>query len=157
VRSLTNGTDEIPASCNARRAARCNPQPVSLRCLIVDDNGRFLDAARDLLEREGITVVAVASTSTEALRRVDDLRPDVVLVDIDLGEENGFDLARQLADAPDSEPSPVILISTYAERDFADLIAASPALGFLSKSDLSGHAIYEVLARAGGEDRDRRG
>ena len=128
---------------------------MALRCLIVDDNGRFLDAARDLLEQEGITVVGVASTSTEALRRVDDLRPDVVLVDIDLGEENGFDLARQLAD-PDSESPPVILISTYAERDFADLIAASPALGFLSKSGLSGQAIYEVLARADGEDRDRR-
>ena len=68
-----------------------------LRYLLVDDNRYFLGAARDLLEREGIEVVGVASTSAETLRLVGQLRPDVVLVDIDLGDECGFDLASRLA------------------------------------------------------------
>jgi CheY-like chemotaxis protein len=67
-----------------------------LRCLIVDDNGAFLDAARLLLEREGVTVVGVASSIAEALRQARALLPDVSLVDIGLGEESGFDLARLL-------------------------------------------------------------
>jgi CheY-like chemotaxis protein len=119
-----------------------------LTCLIVDDNADFLEAARDLLEREGIAVVGVASTSAEALRRADELRPDVTLVDIELGEESGFDLTDRLASVRDGRRSPVILVSTYAEKDFADLIALSPAVGFLSKSTLSGTAIFEVLGRA---------
>lgn len=121
---------------------------MALTCLIVDDNADFLEVARDLLERQGIAVVGVASTSAEALRRADELRPDVTLVDIELGGESGFDLTDRLATAPDGRRSPVILFSTYAEKDFADLIATSPAVGFLSKSTLSGSAIFEVLGRA---------
>jgi len=109
-----------------------------LRCLIVDDNQHFLVAARELLEREGIDVVGTASTTGEAIERGALLRPDVTLVDIDLGADSGFDTARQLA-------SSVILISTYAERDFADLIEASPAIGFVSKSELSAQAILALL------------
>ncbi len=112
---------------------------VQLRCVIVDDNPSVLIAARGLLEREGIGVVGVATNTAEALRVVEDLRPDVVLVDIDLGGESGFDLARQLDGAS------VILISTHAERDYADLIEASPAVGFLAKSELSASAIRAVL------------
>ncbi len=122
---------------------------MDLRLVIVDDNRQFLEAARDLLEREGMTVVAVASTSVEALERVDAFRPDVTLVDIDLGEESGFDLARRLSDPAGVNCSPVVLISTYAEQDLRDLIEASPAVGFLSKSDLSGRAIEQLLATAG--------
>ena len=121
---------------------------MALRCLIVDDNHRFLDAARDLLEGEDVTVAAVASTGAEAVRRAEEVRPDVALVDIDLGEENGFDVARRLAgDDPDGRPH-IILISTYAESDVTDLVAESPAVGFLSKSDLSRRAIDELLRRA---------
>jgi CheY-like chemotaxis protein len=116
-----------------------------LRSLIVDDNGNFLAAARNLLEREGIEVVGVATTGAEALELVDELRPDVALVDIDLGDESGFDVAQRLVE------SSVVLISSYPEVDFADLIAASPAVGFLSKSDLSARNIYEVLGRTGEE------
>jgi DNA-binding NarL/FixJ family response regulator len=119
-----------------------------LRLLIVDDNAAFLEAARRLLEREGMSVVGVASTSLDALRRVDELRPDVTLVDVDLGEESGFDLAYRLAEGTDGErPSRVILISAYAEQDLADLVDACPAVGFLPKSRLSGSAIVEVLER----------
>jgi DNA-binding NarL/FixJ family response regulator len=115
-----------------------------MRLLIVDDNAHFLQAATHLLEREGMTVVAVASTSAEALRYAGELEPDVTLVDVDLGDESGLDLARQLAAA--GSGSPVILISANAELDLVDLIDASPAIGFVSKSDLSGRAIAEVLA-----------
>ena len=69
-----------------------------LGILIVDDNGLFLEAARDRLEREGLRVVGVAATSAEALRRAEELRPEVVLVDVMLGGESGFELARQLAE-----------------------------------------------------------
>jgi DNA-binding NarL/FixJ family response regulator len=120
---------------------------VALRCLIVDDNADFLEAARELLERDGIKVVGVASNSMEALQRAAELRPEVTLVDVYLGDESGFNLARRLADGADGVRSAVILISTYAERDFADLIAASPVAGFLSKSDLSRSAVDKTLGR----------
>ena len=80
-----------------------------MRCLIVEDIADFVDAARGLLERQGITVVGVASTSAEALRCFEELRPDVTLVDIDLGGESGFELAEQLHRAGSAAPSPVIL------------------------------------------------
>jgi CheY-like chemotaxis protein len=116
-----------------------------LRLLIVDDNADFLDAARDLLEQEGIEVVAVAFSSAEALERFAQLRPDAVLVDIDLGGESGFDLASRLAQASTADGTPVVLISTYAEQDLHDMIEASPAVGFLSKGELSGRAIRRLL------------
>jgi DNA-binding NarL/FixJ family response regulator len=116
-----------------------------LRCLIVDDNPRFLDAARALLEREGVAVVGVASNGTEAIQRIQELSPDVTLIDIDLGGESGFEVARRLHQQASHALSPVILISTYDEQDYADLIAASPALGFLTKSALSASAIRDLL------------
>jgi DNA-binding NarL/FixJ family response regulator len=123
----------------------CDPEPM-LRCLIVDDSPRFLDAARGLLERQGVTVVGVASTSAEALQRAGELRPDVTLLDIDLGGESGLELARRLHGLAGHVPAPVILISTHAEQDYAELIAASPAIGFLPKTAVSGDAIRELLA-----------
>jgi CheY-like chemotaxis protein len=117
-----------------------------LRCLIVDDSPRFLDAVRGLLERQGITVVGVASNSAEALQRARELRPDVTLLDIDLGGESGIEVARRLHRQPGLVPAPVILISTHAEQDYAELIAASPAVGFLSKTALSAAAIRDLLA-----------
>jgi DNA-binding NarL/FixJ family response regulator len=123
-----------------------------MRLLIVDDNAHFLEAARNVLEREGMTVVAVASTSADALRRADELQPDVTLVDVDLGTESGFDLARQLAAPTRRVRGPVILISANAEEDLVDLIDDSPAIGFVSKSDLSGRAIAG-LVRSGRNGR----
>jgi DNA-binding NarL/FixJ family response regulator len=123
----------------------CDPEP--MRCLIVDDSPHFLDAARGLLERQGVTVVGVASTGAEALQRALELRPDVTLLDIDLGGESGLELARRLHGQ--DGPAPVILISTHAEQDYAELIAASPAVGFLSKNALSAAAIHGLLANHG--------
>jgi DNA-binding NarL/FixJ family response regulator len=118
---------------------------VAFRVLIVDDSRSFLDAARVLLEREGVPVVGVASTIAEALSRAAELRPEVVLVDITLGAESGFELARRLRDNGRDDSLKVILVSTHAEADFADLIAESPANGFLPKSELSAEAIRRVL------------
>jgi DNA-binding NarL/FixJ family response regulator len=116
-------------------------------CVIVDDNPLFLEGAADLLNREGVDVVGVASASAEATRLVRELRPDVTLVDIDLGEEDGFELARLLSDISPAT-SKVILVSTHAEADLAQLIAASPALGFVPKAHLSAQAIQDLLDRA---------
>ena len=115
-----------------------------LRCLIVDDNDAFLHAARVLLERQGITVVGQASNAGDALRRAGELRPEVALVDILLGRESGFDVARELAGSDGGGPT-VILISTHSEADFADLIAESPAVGFVAKSELSAEAIRSLV------------
>jgi DNA-binding NarL/FixJ family response regulator len=117
---------------------------MAVQCLIVDDNPEFLAAARALLEREGLTVVGVASTCADALRESEALRPDVVLVDVLLGEESGFELARRLV-ADHARGARVILISTHSEADLADLIALSPAAGFLTKSELSADAIHSFL------------
>jgi DNA-binding NarL/FixJ family response regulator len=123
---------------------------VVLHCLIVDDSPRFLDAARGLLQRQGITVVGVAANGAEALRRTEELRPDVILVDIDLGGESGFALASRLGDDGAGASSRVILVSTHAEEDYADLIAASPAIGFVAKSTLSADAIRDLMEGGGG-------
>jgi DNA-binding NarL/FixJ family response regulator len=120
--------------------------------LIVDDNGPFLNAARALLEREGVTVPGVASSADEALQQVEMLRPEVVLVDIMLGEESGFDVARRVAANDRNGGTAVIFISTHAEADFADLIDESPAAGFLPKSELSARAIRRILEGDGGPD-----
>ncbi|MFX0580127.1 response regulator [Nocardia nepalensis] len=116
-----------------------------LRCFMVDDNVDFLAAGRELLEREGITVVGVASTSAAALRGVAELEPDVMLVDIELGEEDGFELAERLYRHGGPTP-PVIMTSARAEQDIADMVTASHAVGFLAKSALSSGAIRALLA-----------
>ena len=118
-----------------------------MRCLLVDDNAAFLSSARTLLDRQGVTIVGIASTSAEALRLAVALRPDVVLVDIALGDEDGFDLARRLAESDGRRGAMrVIMISTAAESDYADLIAESPAAGFLPKAELSAAGIRRILA-----------
>lgn len=139
------GDGGIPASLNAAAPYTWHPDRVSIRCLLVDDNDAFLEAATVLLQREGMTVVGVASNSAEALRQAHALRPDAILVDIGLGEESGFDLARLLAQDGQSLDAEVILISARAETDYAELIAESPAAGFLVKSELSARAIDRIL------------
>jgi two-component system, NarL family, nitrate/nitrite response regulator NarL len=115
-----------------------------LRCVIIDDNESFLSAATALLERQGLTVSGVASNTADALERVSELRPDVVLVDIALGTESGLELARRLVDAGDVPT--VIVISTHPEADYADLIAETRATGFLHKSELSAGGIERLAS-----------
>ena len=114
----------------------------SLRCIIVDDSPEFRTVAAVLLRRGGIAVVGGASNSTEALRQVAELTPDVAIVDVHLGEESGFVLADQLH----QHDTTVILISSYSADDFVDMLPTSSAVGFLSKSDLSAAAVEQLLA-----------
>jgi DNA-binding NarL/FixJ family response regulator len=114
----------------------------ALQCVIVDDNEPFLRVARAMLEREGMTVVGVAANGTEALRQAREFRPDVALVDISLGAESGFDVGRQITPHVRS----VILISSQDEDDYAELIEDSPAVGFLSKAELSADAIRRLVS-----------
>jgi len=113
-----------------------------VRLLIVDDNARFVQAARRLLQRQGVDVVGVALDGEAAVRLAQELQPDSVLVDIELGAESGFDLATRLTTEHHQR---VVLISAHSEAEFTDLIATSPALGFIAKADLSLRRITEVL------------
>ncbi len=127
---------------------------MTLRCVIVDDSPAVLRAASELLEGEGIAVVGVAATGEETVRLMEELKPDVILVDIDLGPESGLELARRLAHRRDGAGARTILISTHDWADYAKLIEASPAIGFLPKSHLSATAIRRLLAGGHDEGRD---
>ena len=118
-----------------------------LRVLLVDDNVHFLDAARGLLDGDGMTVIGTATTSAEGLRLAAELQPDVTLVDIDLGDESGFDVVRRLKAADSANTQLVILTSAYSEEDFTELIQPARPSRFVPKSDLSPGAILELIRR----------
>lgn len=128
----------------------CRPRStvgqVVLRCVIVDDSRRFVEAARALLESQGIQIVAVATNGDQAVDACRRLTPDVILLDVELGTESGFEVARRLANV--DEASPVILMSTHTELEYRDLIAESPVIGFLPKVELSAAGIRNLLPRS---------
>jgi two-component system, NarL family, nitrate/nitrite response regulator NarL len=126
----------------------CEADRVPTRCLIVDDNPVFLEAAGALLEREGLAVAGLASTGEEGLEQARTSRPDVVLVDIALGLESGVELARRLVEDL-CGAVPVILISTRAEEDAVQLLEICPAAAFLPKSKLSADAIRRIIEDRG--------
>lgn len=132
-------------SCSKRGSWSHGISSCTVRCLIVDDSPKFVAAACHLLEHDGMTIVGAAANGAEALRRYEELRPDVTLVDVNLGEESGFTVAEQLHQAGSATSLPVILISTQDEQDIADLIAASPALGFVHKSALTADVIRDLV------------
>ena len=116
------------------------------RWVIVDDHEGFLQTARRVLVRQGLNIVGVARTSSDALASARDLAPDGFLVDVDLGRESGFELARRLTSPPHVSLM-VILISTHDESEFAMLIAESGAIGYVTKSRLSARAVSEIVVR----------
>src|ERR1700733_6532051 len=120
-----------------------------IRVVIVDDNPEFLDSATRLLEHQGARVVGVASTNADALRSVRELRPDVTLVDVNIGEESGFDLAEALHEMDRAATAPVILIPPPPDPALTDMLETTPAIGFLAKSALSASAITAALGRLG--------
>jgi DNA-binding NarL/FixJ family response regulator len=119
------------------------PECVALRCLIVDDNEAFLVSASRLLSAQGLEVVGRASFGAEALRLAEQLHPDVALVDVQLGRENGFEVTRQLAAA--ALATRVILISSHSKDELRELIDDSQAVGFLPKAALGADAIAKLL------------
>jgi DNA-binding NarL/FixJ family response regulator len=122
-----------------------------LRSLIVDDSETFLASARRLLESQGVEIVGTATSGAEALDLAGALSPDLALVDVELGEEDGFALAGALRSR--SPATQVVLISTYGSDEMQDLISSSSAIGFLPKSRLSGDAVRALL---NGDQPDER-
>ncbi len=116
------------------------------RCLIVDDDERFLAVAKDHLTSDGMAVVGTATSQAEAMRKVVELRPDIVLVDINLGGESGVELTHRLAESHPELHGHMVLMSTYDEDDVVDLIIGSPAVGFVPKNDLSTRTIRALVA-----------
>jgi DNA-binding NarL/FixJ family response regulator len=111
--------------------------------LIVDDHPSFRATARLLLEGDGFEVVGEAADGTSALRLATEAEPEVVLLDVNLPDLDGFTVARRLT----AEGGPdVVLCSSRDARDFGDLIASSGARGFVAKADLSGAAVRELLS-----------
>jgi two-component system, NarL family, nitrate/nitrite response regulator NarL len=124
---------------------------VQLRSLIVDDSEAFIASARRLLESQGLEVVGTATSGADALELAAELSPDVALVDVELGDEDGIELAGELSLR--SPSTRVVLISTYARSEMEGLLDASVADGFLPKSGLSGDAIRALLE---GDQREAR-
>ena len=109
--------------------------------LIVDDHPSFRRCARALLEADGFSVVGEAEDGGEALTAIDSLQPDVVLLDIQLPDMDGFTVLEQLGtDAPQ-----VVLVSSREASDYNGLIRSSGARGFIAKADLSGAAVRILL------------
>jgi CheY-like chemotaxis protein len=113
--------------------------------LIVDDHDGFRSFARGMLEAAGFTV-AEAATGAEATETARTVRPGLVLLDIGLPDFDGFEVARRLAAMAGDLAPVVVLTSTREARDYGGRIAASPAVGFLPKDQLSGAALRRFLA-----------
>jgi DNA-binding NarL/FixJ family response regulator len=111
--------------------------------LIVDDSQEFLASAGRLFSLQGMEVVGFASTGDEALRLAETLSPDVALVDVELGDEDGIDLTRRMTSG-DSGTS-VILISLRDRGELAELMAGCGAVGFLRKDILDATAIAGLI------------
>ncbi len=111
--------------------------------LIVDDHPSFRQTARMLLELEGYEVVGEAPDGATPIAVARDLRPDVVLLDVNLPDLDGFAVAARLT--TDADAPAVVLVSSRDGRDFGPLVRSSGARGFITKADLSGEALEAVL------------
>jgi DNA-binding NarL/FixJ family response regulator len=111
--------------------------------LIVDDHASFRANAHALLEAEGFDVVGEAVDGESAIAEARRLRPDVVLLDVQLPDIDGFEVAARLR-ANGARPS-VVLVSSRDGTDFGGLVAECGAAGFVPKAELSGSAIAELL------------
>jgi DNA-binding NarL/FixJ family response regulator len=112
--------------------------------LIVDDHEDFRRSAETLLELEGFDVVGFAEDGPSALSAVAELRPDVVLLDVQLPGMDGFEVVRQLRAR--REQARVVLISSRDRSAYASELVEAPVRGFLAKSELSGAALYAFIA-----------
>jgi DNA-binding NarL/FixJ family response regulator len=111
--------------------------------LIVDDHEGFRSWAREVLEDEGFGVIGEASDGASAIAAVGSLRPGVVLLDIQLPDMSGFDVAERIGSI-----TVVVLTSSRAATDYGSRIAQSPAAGFLPKGEITGEALERVLTEA---------
>jgi DNA-binding NarL/FixJ family response regulator len=117
---------------------------MSISLLIVDDHANFRSFASLLLGTEGFVVAGEAADGESAVEAVARLRPDAVLLDVQLPGIDGFEVARLLAAGPDAPR--VVLTSSRDASDYGSRLAASPVSGFLPKTELSGAALAELLS-----------
>jgi DNA-binding NarL/FixJ family response regulator len=111
--------------------------------LIVDDHPRFRAFARALLQADGFTVVGESGDGASALAATERLRPDVVLLDIQLPDIDGFEVARQLLESRAAPP--LVFTSSRDASDYGERVQQSGARGFIPKAELSGAAIRAFL------------
>jgi DNA-binding NarL/FixJ family response regulator len=116
---------------------------MAMTVLIVDDHPSFRTTARAILEADGFEVVGEAENGVAGLRRVKELHPDVVLLDVQLPDFDGFEVASRLT-VNGSGPL-VVMTSSRDASDFGPLVAQSGAQGFVPKAELSGAALKAVL------------
>src|SRR4051794_40388663 len=121
-----------------------NGPAMTRRIVIVDDHPSFRAAARMLLEDEGYDVVGEAGDGLAALDAVRDLAPDVVLLDINLPDIDGIEVASRLTRA--GAPGAIVLVSSREASDFGELIGECGARGFIAKGELSGASLEALLA-----------
>ena len=118
--------------------------PMAARVLIVDDHPAFRAAARRLLELEGYDVVGEAEDGLSAIAAARALRPDFILLDVQLPDLDGFEVCQQLSG--DENPPAVVLTSSRDRSDYGPCLATSAASGFLPKAELSAAGIADILA-----------
>lgn len=111
--------------------------------LIVDDHASFRSSARLLLESEGFDVVGEAEDGSSALARSTELGPDLILLDVQLPDLDGFEVASRITGAPGAPD--VVLTSSRERSDFGGLVEGSGARGFVPKADLSGPALRALM------------
>lgn len=118
-----------------------NPQTV----LVVDDHPAFRASVRRLLESEGYRVVGEAADGAGALEAAIELNPDIVLLDVQLPDIDGFEVADRIEASADGDAPAVVLVSSRERSDFGSLLDTAPVRGFVSKSELTGEALSELL------------
>jgi DNA-binding NarL/FixJ family response regulator len=121
----------------------CHDQVMRTTVLIVDDHDGFRDSARALLEAEGFKVIGTAADGAAGLAAVEGLRPEVVVLDVQLPDLDGFAVAERLATMP--HPPSVVLVSTRGAATYGPRIEAASARGFLTKAELSGAALRALI------------
>jgi DNA-binding NarL/FixJ family response regulator len=125
-------------------ALACEDRRVRPTVLIVDDHAEFRASASELLQAEGFDVVGVAGDGRGAVELVLRLRPQIVVLDVQLPDRDGFAVAERLAE---EAPAPrVVLVSGRDAVAYGRRLAGAPVCGFLAKRDLSGAALAALVS-----------
>lgn len=113
--------------------------------LVVDDHSAFRASVRRLLESEGYRVIAEADDGLSAVAAANRLTPDIVVLDVQLPDIDGFEVAERIAAAAHGAPPAIVLVSSRDRSDFGPLLDSPSVRGFVSKADLTGRALTELL------------